>query len=84
LAFYINDDEFLKAQIEQIYVTESKEFELIPKVGRQLILFGGIENMEKKFNNLIAFYKKGMKNNGWTKYKTINLKFENQVVCAKK
>ncbi|RLD62233.1 MAG: hypothetical protein DRJ05_00905, partial [Bacteroidetes bacterium] len=55
LAFYINDDEFLKAQIEQIYVTESKEFELIPKVGRQLILFGSIDNMEKKFNNLIAF-----------------------------
>ncbi len=84
LAFYINNDEFLNAQIEQIYVTKGKEFELIPKVGRQLILFGNIDNMEKKFDNLIAFYNKGMKNNGWTKYKTINLKFENQVVCAKK
>lgn len=84
LASYIYNDEFLNAQIEQIYVTKRKEFELIPKVGRQLILFGNIDNMEKKFDNLIAFYNTGMKNNGWSKYKTINLKFENQVVCAKK
>ena len=84
LAYYIHNDEFLNAQIEQIYVTKGKEFELIPKVGRQLIIFGKIDNMEKKFGKLIAFYNKGMKNNGWIKYKTINLKFENQVVCAKK
>jgi len=84
LASYINQNEFLKAQIEQIYVNKSKEFELVPKVGRQVIIFGGIDNMEKKFNNLITFYNKGINKKGWDKYKTINLKFDNQVVCAKK
>ncbi|NOX45562.1 MAG: hypothetical protein GXO89_01115 [Chlorobi bacterium] len=84
LASYINGNEFLKAQIEQIYVSKSKEFELVPKVGRQVIYFGGIDNMEKKFSNLIAFYNKGINKKGWDKYKSINLKFDNQVVCAKK
>ncbi len=84
LSSYINNDEFLKAQIEQIYVTKNKEFELVPKVGRQIIIFGDIENMAEKFNKLIVFYHQGMNKTGWDKYKTINLKFENQVVCGKK
>ena len=84
LASYINKNDFLKAQIEQIYVTKNYEFELVPKVGRQLIIFGDINNMEKKFDKLMVFYKQGMNKAGWDKYKTINLKFENQVVCSKK
>lgn len=84
LSSYINNDPFLHAQIEQIYVTKTGEFELIPKVGRHLIVFGGIEDMENKFDKLLIFYHKGMNKTGWDKYKTINLKFENQVVCSKK
>jgi len=83
LGNYIQKDEFLKAQIEQIYVTKNGEFELTPKVGRQLIIFGGINDMENKFDKLIVFYKEGMNKKGWNQYKTINLKFENQVVCSK-
>ena len=84
LSSYIYNDPFLNAQIEQIFVTKKQEFELIPKVGRQLIIFGSIENMENKFDKLIVFYHQGMNKTGWDKYKTINLKFENQVVCSKK
>lgn len=84
LAMYIDQDEFLKAQIEQIYVTKDKEFELIPKVGRHLIVFGDTEDMEEKFDKLIIFYQNGMKKAGWNTYKTINLKYKDQVVCAKK
>jgi len=84
LSSFIYNDPFLNAQIEQIYVTKNREFELVPKVGRQLIIFGGIENMENKFDKLIVFYHQGMNKTGWDKYKTINLKFDNQVVCSKK
>lgn len=83
LATYIKENEFLNAQIEQIYVNKSKEFELIPKVGRQIIFFGGIDSMETKFSNLITFYNKVGSLKDWNKYKTINLKYENQIVCAK-
>jgi cell division protein FtsQ len=83
MANYIRENDFLNAQIEQIYITKNKEFELIPKVGRQIIIFGDTKNMEKKFDKLIAFYEKGIAKKGWDQYKSINLKFENQVVCSK-
>ncbi len=83
ISSYINDDKFLKAQIEQIYVTKDKEFELVPKVGRQLIIFGDVDNMENKFKKLLVLYEQGLNKTGWDKYNTINLKFENQVVCSK-
>lgn len=84
LARYIRGDEFLRAQIEQIYVTKDAEFEMVPKVGRHLILFGDISGMEEKFSKLKVFYAQGMKKSGWTKYNKINLKYKNQVVCEKK
>ena len=84
LASYIQDDPLLKIQIEQIYVSKNREYEFVPKVGRHIIIFGGIENMEEKFRKLVVFYHQGINNAGWNKYKSINLKFENQVVCSKK
>lgn len=84
LSTYIYNDVFLKAQIEQIYLNQDKEFELVPKVGRHLVLFGDISNMEIKFDKLKIFYDKGMKKAGWDTYKTINLKFKDQVICEKK
>jgi cell division protein FtsQ len=84
LSTYIYNDVFLKAQIEQIYISQEGEFELVPKVGRHLVLFGDISGMETKFDNLKVFYKKGIKKAGWDTYKTINLKFKDQVICEKK
>jgi len=84
LSSYIYNDVFLKAQIEQVYLNQENEFELVPKVGRHLILFGDINNMEEKFDKLKIFYDKGIKKAGWDKYRTINLKYKDQVICEKK
>ncbi|HOG20266.1 MAG TPA: hypothetical protein PKW37_07485, partial [Salinivirgaceae bacterium] len=83
LAKYINEDEFLNAQIEQIYVIRN-EYEMIPKVGSHIIYFGTIDNYVDKFFNLKAIYYKGFANLGWRKYKAINLKYQNQVICTKR
>ena len=82
LAKYINDDSFFLTQIEQIYVNQDNEFELVPRVGEQIILFGTIDNYQTKFRNLKEFYKRGMNKVGWASYKSINLKYEDQIVCA--
>ena len=84
LANFINSNDFWEAQIQQIYVNKDNEFELVPLVGSQIILLGKIDNYCKKFRNLEATYKKGFLYKGWNKYKKINLKYENQVVCEKK
>lgn len=80
----IRKDEFLNAQIDQIYVNQKNEFELVPKIGNHYIEFGSMNDMEDKLLRLKAFYIKGLKNKDWTQYKKISLKFKNQVVCTKK
>ena len=84
LASFIDDDSFWKAQIVQLFVKENGDIELIPRVGHHEILFGKAENIEEKFDKLMIFYKQGLSKTGWNGYKTINLKYNNQVVCTKK
>ena len=84
LAKFIDKNEFWKSQITQLYLNKDGEFEIIPRLGNHLILFGDITDMEEKFENLFAVYQKGFKNVGWDKYSIINLKYKNQVVCTKK
>jgi cell division protein FtsQ len=83
LATYIIKDKFLRAQFEQIYVDKQGEFELIPRVGNHVVLFGKSYDIEDKFERLCAFYKYGLSRTGWTRYNIINVKFRNQVVCSK-
>jgi cell division protein FtsQ len=84
LCKFIDEHEFWKAQIEQVYVNDEMEFELIPRVGAHQIFFGDIRNYREKFRNLEAFYHQGLNHVGWNKYDKINLKFENQVICTKR
>ena len=84
LANYINADKFWKAQIQQIYVNEDGDFELIPLVGAHVIVFGNFVNPEEKFSKLETFYRDGLSVKGWNTYKEINLKYEGQVVATKR
>jgi len=84
LACYIHKDIFWKAQIEQIWVSESGDFILVPRVGAQTILFGNLQDYETKFKNLKMLYQQGFAREEWNKYKQINLKYTNQVVCVLK
>jgi cell division protein FtsQ len=84
LVKYINDDHFWRSQIEQIYINQKGEFELIPRVGNHVIVFGKTDDMDKKFENLEAFYEQGLNKEGWNKYRTINVKYNNQVICTKR
>ncbi len=77
-------DEFLHAQIEQIYVNKLGELVLIPKIGNHKILFGKFENVNDKLERLKVFYKEAIPYEGWNKYKSISLKFKGQVVAKKK
>ena len=84
LVYFINNNRFWKAQIEQIYINSKGDIELVPRVGNHTIILGTVDNMREKFENLEAFYEQGLSRYGWNKYKTINLKFKNQIVCTKR
>ena len=84
VAKYIHQNEFWKAQIMQLHINDNKEIELIPRVGNHIILMGSEEEMESKFEKLMLFYQKGVKQTGWNHYSIINLKYRNQLVCVKR
>lgn len=82
-ALFFKNDTLWDAQIEQIYVNAKNDIELIPRVGNQRIVLGNADSLEVKMNNLLGFYKQAMPKLGWNAYKTINLKYANQIVCVK-
>jgi len=75
--------EFWKAQLQQTFVDGEGNFTAIPQVGNHEIEFGSVEGIENKLMKLAAFYEQGMNEARWNKYRTINLKYEDQVVCTK-
>jgi cell division protein FtsQ len=80
---YIHADPLWDAQIAQVYVNVDKEIELIPRVGSQRILLGSADSLDVKFKNLLGFYKQALPKMGWEAYKTINIKYTNQVIGIK-
>ena len=81
LSTYIISNKFLKAQFQQVYVDKTGEFELFPRVGNHIIVFGNTDDVAGKFQKLLIFYKKGLNITGWNKYQIINIKYKDQVVC---
>ncbi|NLP57368.1 cell division protein FtsQ/DivIB [Lutibacter sp. B1] len=84
LASTILSDEFLKKQIIGVQKMQNNEFVLMTRIGGQIILIGKIEDLKQKFENLKSFFNKTLADNTIDNYTTINLKYNNQVVCTKK
>jgi len=81
---YVCSDEYLSAQITHLHINRFGEFELIPRVGEQRIMFGEAEYIAGKFKKLEYFYTEGISRAGWEKYDTINIMYKSQVVCSKR
>jgi cell division protein FtsQ len=76
--------EYIQLLAGQINVNQNFEFELFTNTGNHTIIVGDAVNLEQKFNRLYWFYKKAISQVGWERYSTINLKYDNQVVCTLK
>ena len=81
---YVCKNSLWNSQITQVYINNLKEIELVPRVGNHTIILGDVDRLEEKFENLKLFYSHGVKQAGWRKYKEINLKYKNQIVCVKR
>ena len=83
IAVAINQDDFLLALVEQLYVKQNGDVELITKMGPESILIGDATDLQGKIERLKLFYEKGIAKTGWNKYSSINIKINNQVICTK-
>jgi cell division protein FtsQ len=81
ISMVMQADSFLMAMVEQVDITPQSGFEMVPKIGNQLIVFGDAMDVEEKFNKLKLFYKEVISKTGWSKYSIINLQYKNQVVA---
>lgn len=83
VARFLQADSLWNSQVEQLYVNEERDIEIVPRVGNQRIILGNADSLEGKFDKLLIFYKEIVPKAGWGNYKTVNLKFANQLVCEK-
>ena len=81
LSTYVQENEFMEALTEQIFVDDNSDLVIIPKIKNQRIVIGDTTLIPEKFEKLILFYQEGLNHIGWEKYHTINLKYKNQIVC---
>ena len=84
ISLMIRDDKFLNQNITQIIINDNQEINLKLSGLNIFIELGHNNNLEKKIQNLKAFYNRAIRKNDLEKYKEVNLQFENQVVAVKK
>ncbi|MGV3704235.1 MAG: cell division protein FtsQ [Arcticibacter sp.] len=82
-ALYVEKDSLWRDQFEQLYVNAQRDIEIVPRVGNQKIILGDADSLEVRLRNLKAFYKRAMPVVGWNAYKTINIKYTNQIICER-
>ena len=84
ISLAVQKDSFSMAMIDQIDITPQRLFEMIPKIGNQLIVFGDATDVNTKLQKLKLFYKEVMVKAGWNNYSVINVQYKNQVVAKRK
>lgn len=80
---YINADDFLRKNVIGIHIQEEGKYQLKFRMENFVVNLGGVDNLNEKFKNFMAFYAKAAKDNSLEKYVTVSLEFNNQVVCTK-
>ena len=79
----IYDDEFLKKNIIGVQILAGDDLMMTNRNFDYEIEFGKMVNEKKKFKNYKAFFQKAVLDSTLYKYKKINLRFTQQVVCSK-
>ena len=83
ISLQIREDSFLKENVSKIIINDHK-ISLKLRGYQSLVLVGNNIRLEKKIQNLKAFYMRAKEENNLNDYKEVNLQFENQVVAIKK
>ncbi|AWX45296.1 hypothetical protein HME9304_02308 [Flagellimonas maritima] len=80
---YINEDDFLRKNVIGIHIEEEGKYQLKFRLENFVVNLGGVDNLNEKFKNFMAFYAKAVKDNSLEDYAVVSLEFDNQVVCTK-
>lgn len=81
-SLFLQRHSFWQSQIQQLYIQNINDVEIVPRAGNQLIKLGSLDNWEYKLKKLYAFYREAMPTEGWDKYVKLDLRYSNQVVAT--
>lgn len=84
MARFISADTFWNAQVEQVTITGDRKFEISPKLGDHVIVFGDGTDIAAKFSKLLIFYREGLSKAGWNTYSRINIAYHEEVIGTRR
>ncbi len=80
----VREDELLRPLVSQLYVSNGGSVVIVPAFGDFEIWLGDERQMEDKLERLRVFYRQALAYEGWRKYRTVDLRFANQIVCKRR
>ncbi|MFD2552658.1 cell division protein FtsQ/DivIB [Bizionia sediminis] len=83
IAQKIKSDPFLNMHVTSIHQYPDQTVSLRLRQYDFEVYLGHLSQLDKKINNLKAFYKKAFKDKILTNYSKVNLQFDSQVICTK-
>ncbi len=82
---FVEKDDFWRSELVQLIAAPAAsgalELSLVPRSGRFTIRFGRLERTEEKLDKLLRFYEQGLPAIGWERWREIDVRFADQVVC---
>lgn len=80
---YMNRSKVWAENIVQINVDEKGDIVMIPREGNERFIFGSPFDAENKFSRIERYYRYILPEKGEGYYRTVNVKFNKQIVCKK-
>ena len=84
ISLALQQDTFCLSLFDQIDITKERTFEIVPKLGNNIIVFGDATDAKEKFRRIKLFYKDVMTKMGWNYYSIVNVQYKNEIVAKKK
>lgn len=78
---FIEGSRTWKGKIVQIHVEKNGEIVLVPREGRQVFRFGQPVQVAEKFDKMEMYYSHIVPEKGLEAYKTVDVRFADQIVC---
>lgn len=83
---YVQNDSFWSAEIVQFIAdttfTGEISLRLVPRSSSCVVEFGTLNNSVDKLDKLRGFYDKGLRYMGWNRYKTVDIRYDKQIICT--
>ncbi len=81
----IDEDAFWRSEIVQILASEAHsgalEVAFVPRSSSCVVELGRLEEIDEKLDRVEFFYRKGLSHIGWEKYRSLNVKYRDRIIC---